>query len=35
LYFLKNETVKQFKNGLPAFRSNAAALLQGSTLQAA
>jgi len=31
----RSETVKQFKNGLPAFHSNAAAVLQVLTLQAA
>jgi len=33
--FLRSEMVKQFKSGLPAIRSNAAAWLQVPTLQAA
>jgi len=28
MYFLRSETANQFKNGLPAVRSNVATLLQ-------
>jgi len=33
LDFFRSETVKQFKNVLPAFRSNAVAMLQKPKLQ--